>query len=115
MKPKAKSGDATYMPARRVRVKEAVGILKGLHEMTAAKIIPKSWADRLTVNLKGGVWVGLFTFTMIAGCINALFLEGKDIPEGVRWIYGIVIGTFGATKGVGKLVNGKNGQPVEED
>ena len=52
---------------------------------------------------------------MIAGCINTLFLDGKDIPEGVRWVYGIVLSAFATTKGVGKFMNGKNGQPVEED
>ncbi len=91
------------------------GILDGFQRMTAAKTVPKTFMDRFTINLKGGVWVGLFTFLMLVGCVNILFLDGKDIPEGVRWVYGIVVGTFGATKGVGKLVNGKNGVPVEED
>lgn len=96
-------------------IKAHENILAGFHAMTATKVVPKTWADKLTVNLKGGVWVGLFTFTMIAGCINALFLDGKDIPEGVRWVYGIVLSAFATTKGVGKFMNGKNGQPVEED
>lgn len=79
------------------------------------KVKPKTLMERLTINLKGGVWIGLFTFLLLAGCANALFFDGKDIPEGVRWVYGIVVGTFGATKGVSKFMNGKNGQPVEED
>jgi hypothetical protein len=79
------------------------------------KIKPKTLLDRLTINLKGGVWIGLFTFLMLAGCVNAMFLDGKDIPEGVRWIYATVLGAFAGTKITGKLMNGKNGQPVEED
>lgn len=92
-----------------------VGILKGFHAMTAAKAVPKTWMERLTINLKGGVWVGLFTFLMLVGCVHAMFLDGKDIPEGVRWIYGTVLGAFATTKITGKFMNGKNGQPVEED
>lgn len=91
------------------------GILEGFHHLTAAKTVPKTWMDRLTINLKGGVWVGLFTFLMLTGCINTMFLDGKDIPEGIRWIYATVLGAFAGTKITGKLVNGKNGQPVEED
>lgn len=90
-------------------------LFKDTAPLVAAKAVPKTWADRLTINLKGGVWIGLFTFLMLVGCANALFFGGKDVPEGVRWIYGIIVGTFGATKGVGKLMNGKNGVPVEED
>lgn len=80
----------------------------------AKKIL--SWSDRLTVNLKGGVWVGLFTLVILVGCIDVLFIHRTgDIPEGIRWIYGIVLGTFGATKGLGKFMNGKNGHTVDEN
>lgn len=91
------------------------GILEGFQRMTAAKAAPKTWMERLTINLKGGVWVGLFTFLMLVGCVHAMFLDGKDIPEGVRWIYGTVLGAFATTKITGKFMNGKNGVPVEED
>ena len=91
------------------------GILEGFHAMTAAKTVPKTWMERLTINLKGGVWVGLFTFMMLVGCANAMFFGGKDIPNGVQWVYGTVLLTFATTKGVSKFMNGKNGQPVEED
>ncbi len=82
-----------------------------------AKTIKKAttWLDRLTINLKGGVWVGIFTLTMWAGVVNAMFLDGKDIPDGVIWVYGTILTAFAGTKVVGKLVNGKNGQSVEED
>lgn len=69
----------------------------------------------LTVNLKGGVWVGLFSLVILAGCIHTLFLSGGDIPEGIRWIYGTVLTAFATTKSVGKFMNGKNGHTVRED
>lgn len=74
-----------------------------------------TWADRISINLKGGVWVGLFTLLMLVGCIYTMFFDGKDVPEGVRWIYATVLGAFATTKTVSRFVNGKNGQPVDED
>lgn len=74
-----------------------------------------SWADRLTINMKGGTWLGIFTLTMWAGAVNAMFLGGPDIPNGVILVYGTIVTVFGGTKVAGKLINGKNGQPVEED
>lgn len=79
------------------------------------KIKPKSWSEKLTVNLKGGVWVGIFTLTMWAGVVHTLFLDGADIPDGVIWVYGTILTAFAGTKIVGKVMNGKNGQKVEEN
>lgn len=75
----------------------------------------KSWSEKLTLNLKGGVWVGIFTLTMWAGVVNTLFLDGKDIPDGVIWVYGTILTAFAGTKIVGKVMNGKNGNTVEEN
>ncbi len=75
----------------------------------------QTWMDRLSINLKGGVWVGLFTLLMLVACIHTLFLGGTDVPEGIRWIYGTVLGAFATTKTISRFVNGKNGAPVDED
>jgi len=75
----------------------------------------KSWSEKLTLNLKGGIWVGIFTLTLWAGVVNTLFLDGKDIPDGVIWVYGTILTAFAGTKIVGKVMNGKNGERVDEN
>lgn len=75
-----------------------------------------NWKDRLSLNAKGGAWLGLFSFIIAAGCFDVLFLHrGGDIPEGVRWVYATILVTFGGTKLASKFINSKNGEKVEED
>lgn len=74
-----------------------------------------SWQDKLTINLKGGVWVGLFTFVMLFKLIFVCFFGSMDFTSGSLTVYGTVLGTFGLTKLGAKMVNGKNGKPVNED
>lgn len=81
------------------------------------KTKPKfNWRETLSLNAKGGAWLGLFSLIIAIGCVDVLFAHrGSDIPEGVRWIYGLVLTTFAGTKIASKFVNGKNGHSVEED
>lgn len=75
-----------------------------------------SWRDRLSLNAKGGAWLGLFSLIIASGCVDVLFIHrGSDIPEGVRWIYATILVTFGGTKMAAKFINSKNGEKVEED
>lgn len=67
------------------------------------------------VDLRGGIWLGLFSLVMLVGVIQTLFFKGADIPGGVIGVYGTVVATFGITKLGAKAINGKNGQHVEEE
>lgn len=67
------------------------------------------------LNLKGYLWLGLFSWSMLLGLWRVLFFGGTDIPSGALTLYGTVLGTFGVTKIAAKAINGKNGKEVEEN
>jgi len=67
------------------------------------------------VNLRGYIWMGLFSWVMLAGLIRVLFFGATDIPNGALGLYGSVLATFGITKLGAKAINGKNGHEVEEN
>lgn len=67
------------------------------------------------VDLKGGVWVGLYSFTMLLALINTLFLGGNDITSGALALYGTVLGSFAVTKTAARMMNGKNGHRISEE
>lgn len=76
---------------------------------------PFSWKEQLTVNLRGGIWVGLFTLVILAKLIFVCFLDSTDFTSGTLTAYATVLGTFAVSKGFSKMLNGKNGKEVTED
>jgi hypothetical protein len=67
------------------------------------------------LNLRGALWMGLFSWVMLAGLVRCLFFGAADIPSGALGLYGSVLATFGITKLGAKAINGKNGKEVEEN
>lgn len=67
------------------------------------------------INLKGYIWVGLFSWVMLAGLTRCVLLDGPDIQGGALGLYGTVLATFGITKLGAKVINGKNGHAVPEN
>ena len=67
------------------------------------------WRDMLSLNQKGGIYLGLFSLIMAAGCIDVLFIHrGLDLPIGVRWTYATVLGAFTGTKIAAKFIDKRN-------
>lgn len=75
----------------------------------------KKTFKNLTINLSGGVWVGLFTLVMLGKLVSVCFLSDSDFTSGSLSVYGIVIGAFATSKTISKFVNAKNGHEVNED
>lgn len=67
------------------------------------------------LDIRGALWMGLFSWVMLAGLVRVLFFGATDIPNGALGLYGSVLATFGITKLGAKAINGKNGQKVEEN
>ena len=67
------------------------------------------------IDLKGAVWMGLFSWVMLVGLIRCVLLNGPDIPGGALGLYGTVVATFGISKLGAKAINGKNGHAVPEN
>jgi hypothetical protein len=68
-----------------------------------------------TIDLKGNIWMGLFSWVMLAGLIRCVLFSGPDLPGGALGLYGTVLATFGITKLGAKAINGKNGHQVGEN
>lgn len=67
------------------------------------------------LNLRGYIWMGLFSWVMLAGLVRVLFFGATDIPNGALGLYGTVLATFGITKLGAKAINGQNGKAVNEN
>lgn len=67
------------------------------------------------IDLKGSIWMGVFSWIMVLGLIRCVLLGGPDLPAGALALYGTVIATFGITKLGAKAINGKNGHTVNEN
>lgn len=67
------------------------------------------------LDLRGALWMGLFSWVMLIGLARVVFFGASDIPSGALGLYGSVLATFGITKLGAKAINGKNGQKVEEN
>ena len=65
------------------------------------------------IDIKGGVWAGIFTFIVLMKLILICFWSSPDFTSGVLTVYGTIIGTFGLTKLGAKAINGNNGHKVE--
>ena len=48
-------------------------------------------------DLKGRAIAGIFSLMMIVLCGWAI-VNGKDIPAGVQWVYGVVVGSLTVNK-----------------
>lgn len=62
---------------------------------------------QLFANLKlwdipGGVWLTLFSIAALAICVHG-YATGKKIPTEFVTIYGLVVGTFAASKTIQKF------------
>jgi hypothetical protein len=79
------------------------------------KQVVNHWLNSTTINQKGGVWAGWFTFIMLCKLIMVCFFRSPDFTSGSLTVYGTVIGTYGLTRLGAKMVNGKSGHPVDED
>lgn len=67
------------------------------------------------IDLKGNIWLGLFSWIMLIGLIRCVLLSGPDLQGGALGLYGTVLATFGITKLGAKAINGKNGHQVLEN
>lgn len=67
------------------------------------------------IDLKGNIWLGLFSWTMLIGLLRCVLFGGPDLQGGALGLYGTVLATFGLTKLGAKAINGKNGHPVQEN
>lgn len=67
------------------------------------------------IDLKGNIWMGIFSWVMLAGLVRCVLFNGPDLQGGALGLYGTVIGTFGITKLGAKAINGKNGHQVPEN
>ena len=67
------------------------------------------------IDLKGNIWLGLFSWVMLLGLTRCVLLGGPDLQGGALGLYGTVLATFGITKLGAKAINGKNGHPVAEN
>lgn len=54
------------------------------------------------LDIPGGVWLTLFSLAALAICIHA-YIIGKKIPTEFVTIYGLVLGTFAASKTIQKF------------
>lgn len=53
-------------------------------------------------DIPGGVWLTLFSLAVLAICIHA-YVSGRQIPTELVTIYGLVLGTFAASKTIQKF------------
>ena len=50
------------------------------------------------IDLKGNIWLGLFSWIMMIGLVRCVLLSGPDLPGGALGLYGTVLASYGITR-----------------